>query len=106
MAELLHLNLLPEGYICPKEGRAIRDLLRKRGHLVQQKTSNILGLQTIFVRETGQKISGNKITSFEVEDLKKYLQDEKVRISAASNLQIINALNNECIIQCNNQLKL
>ncbi len=35
LAHLLRLGILPEGYIYPKEDRPIRDLLRKRGHLVQ-----------------------------------------------------------------------
>ncbi len=95
LAELLRLNLLPEGYIYPKEGRGLRDLLRKRGHLVQQRTSNMLGLQTIIIRETGQKISGNKIKSLEPDDLSKYLPDENVKMSASSNLQIINVLDHE-----------
>ena len=35
LAEMLRLGILPEGYIYPKEERPIRDLLRKRGHLVR-----------------------------------------------------------------------
>jgi hypothetical protein len=31
LAHLLRLGLLPEGYLYPKEARAVRDLLRKRG---------------------------------------------------------------------------
>jgi hypothetical protein len=42
LAHLLRLGILPEGYIYPKEGRAVRDLLRKRGQLVQLRTTNIL----------------------------------------------------------------
>lgn len=34
LAKLLRLGLLPEGYIYPKEERAVRDLLRKRSQLV------------------------------------------------------------------------
>ncbi|GFO56766.1 hypothetical protein GMSM_37730 [Geomonas sp. Red276] len=33
LAEMLRLDILPEGYIYPKEERPIRDLLRKRSHL-------------------------------------------------------------------------
>jgi len=109
LAELLRLNLLPEGYIYPKEERAIRDLLRKRGYLVQQRTSNLLSLQNIITRETGEKISGNKIKSLEVDELKKYLENENTRQSAASNLQIINALDNEIVRiekSCLKQVKL
>jgi len=34
LAHLLRLNILPTGYIYPKEERAIRDLLRKRTQMV------------------------------------------------------------------------
>lgn len=33
LAHLLRLRLLPEGYIYPKEERAVRHLLRKRDNL-------------------------------------------------------------------------
>src|SRR5881392_2400194 len=42
LAHLLRLGLLPEGSIYPKAERAVRDLLRKRGQLVRQKTANLL----------------------------------------------------------------
>jgi len=35
LAEMLRLGILSEGYIYPKEERPVRDLLRKRGHLVR-----------------------------------------------------------------------
>ena len=50
LAEMLRLGILPEGYIYPKEERPIRDLLRKRGHLVRLRTSLILSLQNIVTR--------------------------------------------------------
>lgn len=40
-AHLLRLNILPEGYIYPKAERGVRDLLRKRMQLVQQRTANL-----------------------------------------------------------------
>ena len=33
LAHLLRLNILPTGYIYPREQRAVRDLLRKRSHV-------------------------------------------------------------------------
>ena len=42
LAKLLRLGLLPEGYIYPKEQRAVRDLLRRRSRLVHQHTANVL----------------------------------------------------------------
>ena len=47
---MLRLKILPEGYIYPKEDRPIRDLLRKRGHLVQVRTALINSLQGIISR--------------------------------------------------------
>jgi transposase len=47
LAEMLRLGVLPEGYIYPKEERPIRDLLRKRGHLVWVRTSVLLSLKNI-----------------------------------------------------------
>jgi len=52
---------LPEGYIYPKADRPIRDLLRKRGHLVQVRTSLINSLQGIISRNCGFRLNVNKI---------------------------------------------
>jgi transposase len=53
LAHLLRLGVLPEGYIYPKAERAVRDVLRKRAHLVRQQTATVLSLQNIIVRNTG-----------------------------------------------------
>jgi transposase len=56
LAELLRLGILPEGYIYPKEERPVRDLLRKRGHLVKLRTSLIISLQNILSRNNGFRL--------------------------------------------------
>jgi transposase len=61
LAEMLRLNILPEGFIYPKEQRPLRDLLRKRGHLVRLRTSLIVGLQNILARNIGAKMKTNHI---------------------------------------------
>lgn len=61
LAHLLRLGLLQEGYIYPREQRAIRDLARKRAQLVRQRTMNILSVQNMVTRETGRSISANEI---------------------------------------------
>lgn len=61
LAELLSLGILPEGYIYPKEIRPLRDLLRKRSHLVRLRTSLILSLQNVVVRNCGIKIKSENI---------------------------------------------
>ena len=59
LAEMLRLKILPEGFIYPKEQRPLRDLLRKRGHLVRLRTSLILSLQNILARNIGTKMRAN-----------------------------------------------
>lgn len=61
LAEMLRLKILPEGYIYPKEQRPLRDLLRKRGHLVKIRTSLILSLQNILARNIGSKMNTNRM---------------------------------------------
>jgi transposase len=61
LARMDKFGILPQGYIYPKEVRPIRDLLRKRGHLVNLRTSLINSLQGIISRNCGFSLNGNKI---------------------------------------------
>jgi len=56
LAELLSLGILKEGYIYPKEERPVRDLLRKRGHLMKLRTSLLVSLQNTMANVCGAKI--------------------------------------------------
>jgi len=67
LAQMLRLKILPEGYIYPKEDRPIRDLLRKRRHLVRLRTSLIVSLQNI--------ISRNCRVHFRVNEVKRLRED-------------------------------
>jgi len=61
LAEMLRLGILPTGYIYPKEERPLRDLLRKRSHLVSLRSSLLISLQNIITRNCGQKMKTNDI---------------------------------------------
>lgn len=61
LAEMLRLDILPTGYIYPKDERPLRDLLRKRGHLVSLRSSVLISLQNIIARNCGQKMKTNDI---------------------------------------------
>jgi transposase len=61
LAHLLRLGILPQGYILPKEQRALRDLLRRRLLLVRQKTLHHLSLQSLVARYTGRRLSANEV---------------------------------------------
>lgn len=61
LAHLLRLGLLPTGHMYPKADRPLRDLLRKRGQWVRQKTAVVLRLQRLLARLTGRRFSLNQI---------------------------------------------
>jgi transposase len=78
LAEMLRLNILPEGYIYPKDERPIRDLLRKRGHLVSLRSSLLISLQNIITRNCGMKMRTNdlkRIRENHVQPLLAYNED-------------------------------
>ncbi len=54
---MLRLNILPEGYIYPKEERPVRDLLRRRLLFVKHRTAHILSLQSMISRNIGDNMS-------------------------------------------------
>jgi len=61
LADMLRLGILPEGYIYPREDRLVRDLLRKRMHLVKLRTSLINSLQNILARNGPVSLGAAKI---------------------------------------------
>jgi transposase len=72
LAHLLALGILPEGYIYPAHERPLRDLLRRRGFLVEKRTSMLLSLRGSFECHTGHRVSSNTVkkwTAVEIEEL-------------------------------------
>ena len=92
LAKLLRLGILPEGYIYPKEERAVRDLLRKRSQLVRQNTANLLSVQNLFARNVGHTPSGNAVKRMREEAVEQLLDDECRALAVKSNLAIMQAL--------------
>jgi transposase len=84
LAHMKRLNILPEGYIYPKEERPVRDLLRRRVLYVRHRTSHILSLQSAITRNLGYNISGNDIKKLNGSDADR-LFDEPFLASAAKN---------------------
>ena len=77
LAHLLRLGILPEGYIYPKEERPVRDLLRKRGHLVKLRTSLINSLQAIIHRNCGVKLNARKIKAIKEDNVAPLLSGQE-----------------------------
>jgi transposase len=98
LAEMLRLKILPVGYIYPKEQRPLRDLLRKRGHLVRLRTSLIVSLQNILARNVGGKMKTNDI---------KALKEDRVTPLLAGNddLSLAGRVSKEAIDSLTRQIR-
>jgi transposase len=96
LADLLRLGILKEGYIYPKPGRAIRDLLRKRADLVHQRTRNILSIQNLTSRNRGERVSANQVKRMTEETVgKTYQSEEDLGLAVMSSMRIIEVLERE-----------
>jgi len=95
LAHLLRLGILPEGHIYPKESRAVRDLLRKRSQLVQQRTAHILSIQNLISRNTGQMISSNTVKQITLQAVKEIIPETNRLMAVQSNRTVMMCLDEE-----------
>lgn len=89
LAHLLRLKILPTGYIYPKAMRPMRDMLRRRLLSVRQRTAQILNLQSMIGRHTGQRVAAHTIKRLNAEGLKEFFMDADSLFSARHALQLI-----------------
>ncbi|NRB79531.1 MAG: transposase, partial [Saccharospirillaceae bacterium] len=61
LARMLKLEILPTGFIYPKEQRMQRDLLRKRMQLVQENTKHLLSIQGLYDRHLNVRLNNQAI---------------------------------------------
>ncbi|MFH1953740.1 MAG: IS110 family transposase [Pseudomonadota bacterium] len=92
LAHMKHLNILPEGYIYPKEQRAVRDLLRRRLFFVRHRTANILSLQSTITRNLGIKMSSNEIKKLDRDDACDLFDSSNLVFMAQNNISTIKHL--------------
>lgn len=93
LAQLDSLGILPTGYIYPKEERGMRDLMRRRMFFVQHRTSHILSLAALFMRECGHSKSLSTLNKMEKEEIQGLLgNDENLWMTAQSNMETIRFL--------------
>lgn len=72
LAEMLRLDILPEGYIYPRKERPIRDLLRKRMILVRHRTSLMLSLKGMISNVAGATISRTEAQALTDEGIEEF----------------------------------
>jgi transposase len=88
LAHLMRLGILPVGYIYPREGRVIRDLLRQRFVLVRQGVSAMQRVQGAWARHTGQCLSANAFRKLTDEDLRQAFPDPCVRMTVGTQQRV------------------
>ena len=89
LAHLLRLGILPQGYIYPKEHRAVRDLLRKRGQMVRQRTMNLLSIQNLFSRNTGGTISANRVKRLDSKEIDELVPNADLALAIKANVAML-----------------
>jgi len=92
LAHMLRLNILPEGYIYPKEQRPVRDLLRRRLLFVKHRTSHILSLQSMINRNLGTRMSANAIKRLDQGAAETLFDSPHLVLAANSNIAVIHFL--------------
>jgi transposase len=92
LAHMLRLNILPEGYIYPKEERPVRDLLRRRLLFVRHRTAHILSLQSAITRNCGYKMSARDIKKLDQSDTDTLFEDPFLILAARNSISTIQFL--------------
>ncbi|WP_218943419.1 IS110 family transposase [Exilibacterium tricleocarpae] len=90
LAHLMRLDILPTGYIYPKPERTLRDLLRKRMLLAQDRSAHIIRFKSQCQIHTGESLRADKIKA------KKFdmpvVGDQNVQLSFQCHLNLIRSL--------------
>jgi transposase len=92
LAHMKRLNILPEGYIYPKEERPVRDALRRRLLFVRHRTAHILSLQSAIIRNLNHKMSGSDIKRLNDSDADQLFDEPFLILTARNSISTIQFL--------------
>ena len=93
LAELLRLNILPTGYIYPKEERPIRDLLRRRMQLVQHRTSLHISMTSMIQNCTSINLKRSEKNNLTHDEITRLLDNPHRIMSADAVNNVITQMN-------------
>lgn len=92
LAHMMRLGILPTGHIYPPVERAVRDLLRKRSTLVQQRTANILSIQNLEHRNHGHKMPVNEVRKLDKAKIHEMYSSEDLALALTVTVNVMNAI--------------
>ncbi len=90
LAHVMRLGILPTGYIYPKQDRGLRDLLRKRMQLVQERSSHLIRVKSQIQMHSGEIIRSDKIKTKRF--ILPVVGDMNVQLALQSNLSMVRVL--------------
>src|SRR5208283_4409762 len=92
LPEMARLNILPTGHICDRAVRSVRDLLRRRMGLVQQRTSLMLSLKSLHTRMTGRDLETGRLKALEPKDAETLFEHPADQLITRLDLQLVEQL--------------
>lgn len=93
LAELQRLQILPTGYIYDPQSRPLRDLLRRRVSLVQQRTALMLSFKSQYSRTKGQTLSLSRLKALDVRAARELYEHPAHQLIAGLQREHISGLN-------------
>jgi len=95
LAHVFRLGLLPEGYIYPAQERPLRDLARKRLQLVQQRTLNILSIESLLSRQLNLRMNSEQVQRLDEAAVSALRLSSHVERALKANLAVLHTLGTE-----------
>jgi transposase len=92
LAELQRLNILPKAHIYDAQLRPVRDLLRRRTNLVQQRTALLLSFKSLYARTTGQSMPLGTLKAMDPKEAKGLYEHPANQLIAKIQLEHVAAL--------------
>lgn len=93
LAELQRLKILPQAHVYDPQVRPVRDLLRRRGSLVHQRTALLLSFKSLYARTTGQTLDLSDAKKTEPKEAPKLYEHPANQLIAQVQAEHIQALN-------------
>jgi len=95
LADLLRLGILKTGYIYPKEERPLRDLLRKRLHLVHHRSSHIISIKNILTRSLGIQVKSEEVRKLDEGQIRRLFPNEDLFLAVNASVTMMKHLNDQ-----------
>jgi transposase len=92
IADLQRLNILPQAHVYDPALRPVRDLLRRRTNLVQERTAMLLSFKSLYARTTGQSLNLNDVKKMDPKEAPKLYKHPANQLIAQVQAEHMHAL--------------